>query len=261
MANRILHLSVQKERPYFDKQNLKILQEGFDPLRIKLRIMPVSRAPHCKGMNADYYFIEAGKIATRGDLTIAIDLLKRGLALTPGHFFCRFNLGVLYFKFGLVVEAAQQFQQLTTTHAHEAMAHYNLAVCLSQMGVPVKSQVGSPHRKSPIGPVNLTEISSNRRYELICQLCDKAVETAPKDDLLLIADSYQMQAIAHYRLNAPLAASNSFTLAKKYQTRFYSDLEKKTSSRDLDYEAIYAAMMTAEQERSESVPTITKQKS
>ena len=55
-----------------------------------------------------------------------------------------------------------------------------------------------------------------------------------------------MQAVAHYRLNSPIAASNSFTLAKKYQTRFYSDLEKKTSSRELDYEAIYAAMMASE---------------
>lgn len=242
---------MQKERPYLDKQNLKVLQEGFDPLRIKLRVMPVARAPHCKGMNADYYFIEAGKIATRGDLTKAIDLLKRGLALTPGHFLCRFNLGVLFFKFGLVVEAAHEFQHLTLTHAHEAMAHYNLAVCLSQMGTPVRNQESatSPHKiaKSLSGRVNLTQISSNERYELICDLCEKAIETASQDDLLLIADSYQMQAVAHYRLHAPVEASNSFTMAKKYQTKFFSDLEKSKSKPQLDYEAIYAAMMKSEE--------------
>jgi len=57
------------------------------------------------GKNADYYFIQAAKKSVRGDLTVAIDLLKRGLLITPDHYKCRFNLGVLMFKFGLIFEA------------------------------------------------------------------------------------------------------------------------------------------------------------
>lgn len=57
-------------------------------------------------MNPDYYFIEAGKKAMRGELTSAIDLLKRGLVLNPDHYLCRFNHGVVMFKLGLISEAA-----------------------------------------------------------------------------------------------------------------------------------------------------------
>jgi hypothetical protein len=68
--------------------------------------MPISRAPCAKGMNSDYYFIEAGKKSIRGELTSAIELLNRGLNLDPTHYLCRFNHGVLLFKFGLICEAA-----------------------------------------------------------------------------------------------------------------------------------------------------------
>lgn len=83
-----------------------MLQESFDPIRIRLRVIPTSKAPCAKGMNADHFFIQAGKRATGGELTSAIDSLKRGLALVPNHYLCRFNHGVVLFKFGLVTEAA-----------------------------------------------------------------------------------------------------------------------------------------------------------
>lgn len=60
-------------------------------------------------MNADYYFKEAGKKSMRGELTKAIELLKRGLLIQPKHYLCRHNHGILMFKFGLVVEATQDF--------------------------------------------------------------------------------------------------------------------------------------------------------
>jgi tetratricopeptide (TPR) repeat protein len=91
-------------------------------------------------MNPDYYFVEAGKKAMRGELTSAIDMLKRGLSLQPNHFFCRFNHGVVLFKLGLIVEASNDFLSLTLSHPKEAWPHYNLAVCLAQMGLPVASK-------------------------------------------------------------------------------------------------------------------------
>ena len=109
IGNQILHLSKQEKRPYVNKANVKLLQEGFDPIRVKLRMIPISRAPASKAMNADYYFIEAGKKAQSGQLTQALDFLRRGLGVTPSHYMCRFNYGVMLFKLGLVIEAAQQF--------------------------------------------------------------------------------------------------------------------------------------------------------
>lgn len=86
-----------------------MLQESFDPIRIRLRVQPISKASLGNCMNADHYFIEAGKKAMRGELTSAIDFLKRGLAISPNHYLCRFNHGVLLFKFGLIVEASTDF--------------------------------------------------------------------------------------------------------------------------------------------------------
>jgi len=67
-------------------------------------------------MNSDFFFREAAKKSLRGDITHAIDLLKRGLLMTPGHYQCRFNHGVLMFKFGLVKEGLEDFKKLTESH-------------------------------------------------------------------------------------------------------------------------------------------------
>ena len=68
-----------KNRPYSNKPNFKMIQESFDPIRIKLRVIPKSKAPEPKGFNADYYFKLAGKKSIQGELPQAIYLLKRGL--------------------------------------------------------------------------------------------------------------------------------------------------------------------------------------
>jgi hypothetical protein len=86
----------------FVHKNVKILEKFFDPLRIKLRIMPLSRAPSIQGKNSDFYFVEASKLSLRGDLTSAIEMLKKGLELKPTHLICRFNHGVVMFKLGLI---------------------------------------------------------------------------------------------------------------------------------------------------------------
>lgn len=96
--------------------------------------MPVSKAPCAKGMNEDHFFVQAGKKAISGELTAAIDMLKRGLAIKPNHYLCKFNHGVVQFKFGLITEASQDFYDLTQDCPDEAWPHYNLAVCLTQMG-------------------------------------------------------------------------------------------------------------------------------
>jgi len=88
-------------------------KNSFDPIRIRLRIMPISRAPLAQGKTPDYYFVEAAKKSLSGDLTSAVESLKRGLIINPKHFICRFNHGVLMFKFGLIREARKDFEELT----------------------------------------------------------------------------------------------------------------------------------------------------
>jgi hypothetical protein len=40
-----------------------VIKDSFDPIRVKLKIIPIAKAPCAKGKNADFYFIEAGKKA------------------------------------------------------------------------------------------------------------------------------------------------------------------------------------------------------
>ena len=104
----------------------------FDPIRIRLRIMPSSRAVHSQGKNPEFYFVDAAKKALSGNLLHAIEQLKRGLQLNPNHFLCRFNHGVLMFKFGLISEAKKDFEQLTSNPIgkKDPWVFYNLATCM-----------------------------------------------------------------------------------------------------------------------------------
>ena len=118
-------------RNYSNKQALET-KGNFDPIRIRLRIMPISKAPLAQGKTPDYYFLEAAKKSLSGDLTSAVEMLKRGLYINPNHFLCRFNHGVLMFKFGLIREAMKDFEQLTQ-HPHgnnKPMVFYNYAICM-----------------------------------------------------------------------------------------------------------------------------------
>ena len=102
--------------------------------------MPISRAPLAQGKTPDYYFVEAAKKSLSGDLTSAIEMLKRGLLINPNHLLCRFNHGVLMFKFGFIRNASKDFERLTK-HPHgskNAWVFYNLATCLIQLGKPEK---------------------------------------------------------------------------------------------------------------------------
>ena len=117
-----------QERKFIDR-NVKILEKFFDPLRIRLRVMPVSRAPKTIGKNSDYYFIEACKLGLKSELPSAIEMIKKGLALKPTHFLCRFNHGVLQFKLGLVQEAMADFEMACKLFPKEIFASYNLAIC------------------------------------------------------------------------------------------------------------------------------------
>ena len=64
-----------------------------------------------------------------GDLTNAIELLKRGLLIKPNHFLCRFNHGVLMFKMGLIKEASADFEMLIPG-SKEPWVYFNFATCL-----------------------------------------------------------------------------------------------------------------------------------
>lgn len=130
-----MQMMQQPERAYVNResQDYKVV---LDPIRIRLRVMPVSSGCQPKGMNSDFFFLEAAKKSLRGDLCQAVDLLKRGLKMTPGHYQCKFNHGVLMFKFGLIKEAIVDFECLVKSHPNQAWPHFNLAICLVQMGLP-----------------------------------------------------------------------------------------------------------------------------
>ena len=188
VANHVLMLGDQPVRPYFNKPNHKILTESFDPIRIKLRVIPASRAPEPKGMNADFYFRKAAKKCLQSDLPHAIDLLKRGLQVSPTHYLCRFNHGVVLFKFGLIYEAAQEFWSLTEIHPKEAWPFYNFAICLIQLGQPVRQAPKTKRERKE--PTDVLQLSANKRYEKAIDFCNKAIELSRQSDKQLAIDAY-----------------------------------------------------------------------
>lgn len=85
MANPILALADVKERCYVN-ENVEVLSKAFDPIRIKLRVIPSSRvALSTQGKTADYYFKKAAKQSMAGELTFGLESLKKGLLLSPDH--------------------------------------------------------------------------------------------------------------------------------------------------------------------------------
>jgi tetratricopeptide (TPR) repeat protein len=112
LSNRLRTRASLPERKYVDKANIRILEKFFDPLRVRLRVMPINRAPLTIGKNADFYFIEGSKLGLKGDLPKALELLKRGLEIKPNHYLCRFNHGVILFKLGFILEATKDFEDL-----------------------------------------------------------------------------------------------------------------------------------------------------
>lgn len=135
-------MAQSKFRPYKHKE-IQELKINLDPVRIKIRVLPVSAGCQPKGMNADFYFREAGKKALMGNLTQALDLLKRGLTMKPDHYQCRFNHGVILFKFGLIKEAIDDFKRLTDENPRMTWPKFNLAISLIQMGVPKRLNQGN----------------------------------------------------------------------------------------------------------------------
>jgi len=137
IGNNILTRAQETERKYENKENLEILQKTFDPIRIRLRIMPSDRVESTQGKTAAYYFKEAAKKSMAGELTYGIEYLKKGLLNNPNHIPCRFNHGVLLFKFGLIKEALSDFDKILKQQENhprpELWAYFNHAICLIQL--------------------------------------------------------------------------------------------------------------------------------
>jgi tetratricopeptide (TPR) repeat protein len=133
IGNALLVHAAESERRYVN-ENVEQMKKTFDPIRIRLRVLPSNRVPNTQGKTADYYFREAAKKSLAGELTYGIEMLKKGLLLNPNHMQCRFNHGVLLFKFGLIKEALNDFETIVRNHPRkELWAHYNRAICLIQL--------------------------------------------------------------------------------------------------------------------------------
>ena len=57
------------------------------------------------GKNADYFFLKGFKYADSEEYAHAMSSYLKGLDIKSDHLLCRYNLGVILFKFGLYDEA------------------------------------------------------------------------------------------------------------------------------------------------------------
>ena len=73
ISNRIRILARKEQKRRYVHKDQKQYEQTFDPIRTKLRVMPIERAPQIQGKTADFYFIQAGKLCLRNNLTHAIE--------------------------------------------------------------------------------------------------------------------------------------------------------------------------------------------
>jgi tetratricopeptide (TPR) repeat protein len=205
LSNRIRTRASMPERKYIDKNNIKILEKYFDPLRVRLRVMPIARAPMTIGKNSEYYFIEAGKLSLRGDLPKALELLKRGLEIKPNHYLCRFNHGVVLFKLGLILEATSDFLQLIEANASDPVVAYNLAVCQVQLG----------------------------EYGKAVTSCNITIEHG-KQDKTLLYDTYKLKGICSFRLGNVQDSIRNYNFANLIAQERQQELAKIDSIEEIE---------------------------
>mmetsp|Transcript_30938 Transcript_30938/g.30419 ORF Transcript_30938/g.30419 Transcript_30938/m.30419 type:complete len:108 (-) Transcript_30938:151-474(-) len=61
ISNNIFARANMNGKHRYVHKTVKSVSRFFDPLRIRLRVMPLRRAPLVQGKNSDYYFVEAAK--------------------------------------------------------------------------------------------------------------------------------------------------------------------------------------------------------
>lgn len=171
----------------------------------------------------------------------AIESLKRGLLINPNHFFCRFNHGVLMFKFGLIGDAEKDFRQLTE-HPHgkkDPWVFYNLATCMIQSTHPkVKSKADKMlincstvlNRSKPVSIIDRgmgaitamlkkATINTGRlTYHNASKACKRAVELGGNDEEIKI-DALNLQGICEFRLGNLIESVGVLHKAKMLRAR------------------------------------------
>ena len=111
-----------------EKVNRQLGQlEKADPVRAKLRVMYLDRAPRT---SADFFFVQAGMYSINNDQTKAMKFLHQGQLLSSNKLLHRFNHGVIMFKLGLLHQAKLDFEAVCLDHPKEFMAHFNHSLCL-----------------------------------------------------------------------------------------------------------------------------------
>ena len=104
-------------------------------MRAKLRIMPQERAGLVMpGKNPQAYFLVAAKQSLQNEFPAALEALNKGLSMQPTNLLCRFNHGVICFKLGLMHEARNDFQMVSTLYQKELAGHFNLGLSQFQLG-------------------------------------------------------------------------------------------------------------------------------
>lgn len=147
----------------------------------------------------------AAKLSLSNELTKAIELLNKGLAINPNHFPCRFNHGVLMFKLGLINIAKHDFEVISNMYLKENMAHFNYSLSLFQLGHyqkaidPLEMIVKDAHLALSFFQAKMKEKDQIKKgTELTSNFTSFANNQS--FDFDLIYDSLMLKAQCYYRL-------------------------------------------------------------
>ena len=98
-----------------------------------MRVMPKDRIKFASsgGKNEAFWWRTGKEKIARNELAEALKCFQNGLKIDPTNVFCRFSHGMMCFKLGLILEAKNDYQMVSSLYPKEILAHFNLAICLN----------------------------------------------------------------------------------------------------------------------------------
>eukprot|EP00347_Sterkiella_histriomuscorum_P011112 403373711 len=217
----------------FQKFRVQDIEQFFDPLRLKLMMVPLSDIPNqFTKQGSDFHFIKGIKLQLMKELQAALNSYEEGILQYPqSSFNCKFNKGVILFKLGMFKEALRIYQQIVREEPLDKRIAYNKSLCEIQIGLysqaifTIDSYVNNfKERKQRYDHSSKTDNSLS--YQEKIQMTKS--NYVPDDQYLF--EIYQIRGVACLRANKVVEASKSFQVAQEFKQHIFKKQGRQDSS-------------------------------
>ncbi|CDW86496.1 cyclic nucleotide-binding domain containing protein [Stylonychia lemnae] len=212
----------------FQRFKVQEIEQFFDPLRLKLMIVPMSDIPNqYTKQGSDFHFVKGFKLQQMKDHQGALNAYEDGIREYPeSSYNCKFNKAVILFKLGLFKEALNIYRLILREDPLDKRICYNKAICEIQNGMysqaiyTIDSYINDYNeRKARYDKAQKGDNTISYQEKIQMQKANYI----PDDQYLF--EIYQMRGVACLRGNRIVDASKSFTVAYEFK----SHVKRKTS--------------------------------